>query len=164
MEINLNKEFIDAIAEKFGMFIDWSAENVVPQVTDILMRYRMYEITRLSLITFLLFIVFSICVGVLIAARVETKRINKITRNENWSYYDGTFFEYKLDLTYDEEHKNYKVISSKICDIKTFGYVCIVIIGIILMFLIAFGFEPVFNLTKWIFIPEIQFYSLIMGA
>ena len=164
MELNINKELVDAIADKFGMFIDWSAENVVPQVTDILMRYRMYEITRLSLIIFLLFITFSVCVGILIAARVETKRVNKITRNENWSYYDGTFFEYELDLAYDEEHKNYKVISSKICDIKTFGLVSAVIIGIILMCLIGFGFDPVFNLTKWIFIPEIQFYNLIMGA
>ena len=164
MELNVNKEFVDAIAEKFGMFIDWSAENIVPQVTDILMRYRLYEITRLSLIIFLLFIAFSICVGVLIAARVETKRVNKITRNENWSYYDGTFFEYKLNLFYDEEHKNYKVISSKICDIKAFGFICIGILGITLICLIGFGFEPVFNLTKWIFIPEIQFYSLIMGA
>ena len=164
MELNINKELVDAIADKFGMFIDWSAENVVPQVTDILMRYRMYEITRLSLIIFLLFITFSVCVGILIAARVETKRVNKITRNENWSYYDGTFFEYELDLAYDEEHKNYKVISSKIYDIKTFGLVSAVIIGIILMCLIGFGFDPVFNLTKWIFIPEIQFYNLIMGA
>lgn len=164
MEININQEFVDAAAEKFGMFIDWTSDNVVPQVTDILMRYRLYEITRLSLIISLLFITFSICVGILIAARVETKKVNKITKDDNWSYYDGAFFEYKLNLAYDEEHKNYKVISSKICDIKTFGFGCATIIGIVLMCLIGFGFEPIFNLIKWIFIPEIQFYSLIMGA
>ena len=44
MELNINKEFVDAIAEKFGMFIDWSAENVVPQIMEILMRYRTYEL------------------------------------------------------------------------------------------------------------------------
>ena len=164
MEININKEFVDAVAEKFGMFVDWTSDNIVPQVMDILMRYRLYEITRLSLIIFLLFIVFSICVGFLTAAKVETKKVNKITKDNDWYYYKGTFFEYSLNLTYDEEHKNYKVVSSKIYDITTFGLISAIIIGIVLMCLIGFGFEPVFNLIKWIFVPEIQFYSLIMGA
>ena len=163
MEININQEFVDAVAEKFGMFVDWTSDNIVPQITDILMRYRLYEITRLSLIIFLLFIIFSICVGFLIAAKVETKKINKITKDNDWPYYKGTFFEYDLNLAYDEEHKNYKVISSKIDDITTFGFVWAIIIGIVLMCLIGFGFEPVFNLIKWIFIPEIQFYQLIAG-
>ena len=163
MEININQEFVDAAAEKFGMFIDWTSDNVVPQITDILMRYRLYEITRLSLIISLLFIISSICIGFLIAAKVETKKVNKITRNSDWSYYDGAFFEYDLNLAYDEEHKNYKVVSSKISDITTFGLVSAIIIGIVLMCLIGFGFEPVFNLIKWIFVPEIQFYQLLVG-
>ena len=68
MELNINKEFVDVIAEKFGMFIDWSVENVYPQVMEILMRYRTYELAThggytIISIVLLLYTFFSLFIG-----------------------------------------------------------------------------------------------------
>ena len=39
---------LDYLAQQLGVAIDWSAENVWPQVTDILGRYRLFELTTTS--------------------------------------------------------------------------------------------------------------------
>ena len=37
-------EVLDYLGEKFGVAIDWTAENVWPQVMEFMGRYTMYEI------------------------------------------------------------------------------------------------------------------------
>lgn len=38
-------EVLNYLAEKLGMAIDWTSENVIPYVKEIMERYRMYSIT-----------------------------------------------------------------------------------------------------------------------
>ena len=37
-------EALDYLGEKIGIAIDWTAENVYPQVLDFMARYKTYEI------------------------------------------------------------------------------------------------------------------------
>lgn len=39
-------EVLDYLGEKFGIAIDWTTENVWPQVTEFMNRYATYEIVR----------------------------------------------------------------------------------------------------------------------
>ena len=39
-------EVLDYMGEKLGIAIDWTAENVMPQVTEFIERYRVYAIVE----------------------------------------------------------------------------------------------------------------------
>ena len=132
-------EVLDYLGEKIGLAIDWTAENVYPQVIEFMARYKTYEII-IDIMWIL--IALSCCFGmylyikkIVIPAKI---RCNE-TREENF------WFEYWLDRTS--------------CNIGgTFLTVflgCITFVAIIMMFIF------IEDLVKWIVIPEMQFYEVI---
>lgn len=56
-------EVLDYLGEKFGIAVDWTAENVWPQVTEFMGRYATYEIARsiVWIVIGLITIIASIC-------------------------------------------------------------------------------------------------------
>lgn len=61
-------EIMDAIAEKFGIIIDWTSKNIVPYMENLLERFIKYE-TYTSLVWLILgAIILAICIIALIAA------------------------------------------------------------------------------------------------
>ena len=156
MELNINKEFVDAIAEKFGVLIDWSAENVIPQIMDILTRYRTYELFSRG---FELAIwLFAFITGLIVLIKM-IKGFDDISYedfpngNARYQYIDKGYFSWKTDY------------EGNIClaDITVMGFVRLIygvagtlFGGIAILCLIG-------TFIKWIFIPEIMFYQLIVG-
>ena len=45
-------ETLEYLSEKFGLVIEWTEENVMPVLTELMSRYRTYEIVRISLTLF----------------------------------------------------------------------------------------------------------------
>ena len=41
----MDKEAINELAKQFGVAIDWSQENIMPQINDLINRYAQYRIT-----------------------------------------------------------------------------------------------------------------------
>lgn len=61
-------EVLDYLGEKFGIAIDWTAENVWPQVTEFMGRYTMYEIIRAAVWVVIGLIVISVAATFLVKA------------------------------------------------------------------------------------------------
>lgn len=53
---------IDKIAEKIGVVIDWSKENVMPYIQDIMQRYRTKSIVENIIVMTVCAIIITICV------------------------------------------------------------------------------------------------------
>ncbi|MBE6148141.1 MAG: hypothetical protein E7167_01315 [Firmicutes bacterium] len=156
MELNINKEFVDAIAEKFGMFIDWTSDNVVPQIIDILMRYRTYELFSKGFV--LAIWLFLFITGLIILIKM-IKGFDDISYEDfpdgkaRYQYIDKGYFSWKTDYQGDIYLE----------DITVIGFVRL-IYGAVATIFGGVGFTCVIGtFIKWIFIPEIMFYQLIVG-
>ena len=156
MELNINKEFVDAIAEKFGMFIDWTSDNVVPQIIDILMRYRTYELFSKGFgltIWLFLFITGLIILIKMIKGFDDISYEDFPNGNARYQYIDKGHFSWKTD--YDG--------NIHLADITVMGFVRL-IYGAAGALFGGTGFACLIGtFIKWIFIPEIMFYQLIVG-
>ena len=156
MDININKEFVDGIAEKFGIFIDWTADNVIPQIMDILIRYRTYELFSRG---FELAIwLFAFITGLIILIKM-IKGFDDISYedfpngNARYQYIDKGYFSWKTDYDGDIH----------LDDITIMGFVRLIygIAGTLFGGIAIIALIGTF--IKWIFIPEIMFYQLIVG-
>lgn len=132
-------EVLDYLGEKIGLAIDWTAENVYPQVIEFMGRYRTYEIV-IDIIWIL--IALGCCFGmylyikkIVIPAKIRCKE----TREEN------LWFEYWT--------------GSASCNV--FGAVLTILLGCITFAAVITMFLFIEDLAKWIVIPEMQFYELI---
>ena len=155
MEINVNKELVDVIAEKFGMFIDWTAENVVPQVMDILMRYRTYEIVTngIELIIGFILIVWSLLIIRRFCKEMDTT-INNFPERKPYQ---------SLSLKYTEWWTN-SDCEVKLMDVKIIGILMLIFAGVAIIAGPMMFFGTFKNIMEWLIIPEIQFYNLFVGA
>lgn len=78
-------EVLDYVSDKIGIVIDWSAENVWPQVTEFMNRYATYEI-----ICAIVWI--AISVVVIISASIFLKAVYKSYCNDGfWADVDPFF-------------------------------------------------------------------------
>jgi len=78
-------EVLDYVGEKLGIAIDWTSENVMPQVMEFIGRYRVYEIVSCSIS-----IIF--CVVTVIVAIHYLKKIVMQLHNGNGFWYDADEF------------------------------------------------------------------------
>lgn len=132
-------EVLDYLGEKIGLAIDWTAENVYPQVIEFMGRYRTYEIV-IDIIWIL--IALGCCFGmylyikkIVIPAKIRCKE----TREEN------LWFECWA--------------GSASCNV--FGTFLTILLGCITFAAVITMFLFIEDLAKWIVIPEMQFYELI---
>ena len=128
---------VNYLGEKLGIVIDWSSENILLQVMDILGRYHSFELvtTGIWLIIELAMLIFAILV---FKNMFKNYMTFKKSREANFWWYN---------------------CYGSVC-MTGFGFIGL-IIGIlcIVIGLIAIPFD-IEELFKWVFIPEIQFLEL----
>lgn len=122
-------EIFDYIGEKLGIAIDWTQENIIPYLTDLLERYVTFNIVIHAIG---LFLGIAGAVGALVMLTHIYFRANRE---------ESIFWE--LD-SYKEEY------------LSSGGMVATIISAFIgLISLVALIYNPV-ELLEWIFIPEFQ--------
>ena len=131
---------LDYICGKIGIAIDWSAENVWPQVMDVLGRYR-----TMMMIGNFMWIVFGFSVMALFIAlwrksiKAQQTAINEKKNNMWWEYYPCS----------DNASMN---VASIVLLVLTFVLGVLFIIKII---------ESCNILLEWTFVPEIKYLEML---
>lgn len=122
-------EVLDYMGEKLGIAIDWTAENVMPQVTEFMGRYQIYAIVENAI--YIIMCIISIIIGIAF--------IKKMFKGIATKDHDNVWYE----LSWATEGVIPVVI--------TIG--CVMAIGFIISELVT----HVFDIAKWALIPEIKF-------
>ena len=124
-------EVLDYMGEKLGIAIDWTAENVMPQVTELMGRYKVYAIVENGIHIIMLMILVAL-IGVFLKIMfkgIATKSLDNFWYDMSWST-DG------------------------ILPIFITG-ILVVAAG----FIIYTAIDHIFNIAKWALVPEIQFFE-----
>lgn len=130
---------LEYIGGKLGIALDWSSENIWPQVLDILGRYRILQIVisaiwlAVALIVLVVFIRLWVKIYKAYLACVKDKQDNLWW---NWLSYRGN------------------------ADATGFVITMIILSGIAAFLIILTLIIEPGEILKWIFIPEIQFLEL----
>ena len=139
----MNQEIINVLnylGEKLGIAIDWTSENVWPQVMDILGRYRLLEIvfSCLWIVVQAAFIVYALVVLV----KCFKASVNiRVTKQDNFWWYSG------YSINWMSNAGAVLVITAGI-----FGLTSLCILPI-----------KVGDLFKWIIVPEIKYLEMLKG-
>ena len=127
---------IDKIAEKIGVAIDWSSENVMPYIQDIMQRYRTMSIVGNVVAIIVCTIIITICVILVIKM---IKGIVNGLRNEVSSIW--------FDADYDEV-SNFSLVTSII--------IIIPLLVSVIVLCVATG-----ELIGWLYVPEVRFLGVL---
>lgn len=129
---------LNYICDKIGIVIDWTADNVYPQVMDILSRYRI-----LMLINNAVCIVFAIIASIVLlclwkkAIKARETASKEQTSNFWWHYYRNG----SVDIN------------------GVFGLIIAsIFIGFIILLLFGLGFSSFF---RWLLVPEIKYLEVL---
>lgn len=76
---------LNYLGEKFGVIIDWSNDNIIPYIYDLMDRVIRYEICS-SIIYIIISIL--ICIGCIISIPKIDKYANKIIEEDYYSFWD----------------------------------------------------------------------------
>lgn len=132
-------EVLDYLGEKIGLAIDWTAENVYPQVIEFMGRYRTYEIV-IDIIWILMAL--GCCFGMYLYIKklvIPAKiRCNETRKDNLW----------------------FECWSSGVMP-NVFGIFLTIFLGSITLAAVITMFVSIGDLVKWIVIPEMQFYEVI---
>lgn len=131
---------LNYLGEQLGIAIDWTSENVWPQVMDILGRYRLFELVSVG---FWLLVE----IAMLIAAVVIFKKLIKGYMNIKESNEANLFWNYE-----------YYGIGPNILGIASMVAGTFLVILSIVTFSIDIG-----NLLKWLIVPEIKYLEMLKG-
>lgn len=127
---------IDKIAEKIGVVVDWTNENVMPYVQNIMERYRTMSIVGNLVAIIVCAIIITICVIVI------TKMIKGIVnglKNEVSSIW--------FDADYDELSK-LSIVTSVITIIPLLVSVIVLCVAAV-------------DLIGWLYVPEVKFLGVL---
>lgn len=125
-------EVLDYMGEKFGIAIDWTAENVMPQVTEFLKRYQTYSIAKHAI-----WIIIGLIIVVICTSWMKKTYTNIINGNEK-------SFWFKVWNEIDGEAA---VIAF---------YIIAVVLTIVFSCIIV---DKIFTVVEWITIPEMKFFE-----
>ena len=130
---------LEYIGEKLGIALDWSSENIWPQVLDILGRYRILQIVihsiwfAIALIGLVVFICLWIKIFKAYLACIKDKRSNLWW---DWLSHCGN------------------------ADGTGFVFAAVILTAIAFFLIIPTLIVEPGEILKWVFIPEIQFLEL----
>ena len=133
---------IDYICGKLGLAIDWTAENVMPQVIDIFSRYRIYEIVRNSMCL-------ALCFGMIAVFFMLWKKVincRKICMQEK----RDNFWWETLSYSDSAGMKLSTIILTIITCIAAIAFLSIVC-------------NCANNIMQWTFIPEVKILETLKG-
>lgn len=122
-------EVLDYMGEKLGIAIDWTAENVMPQVTEFMGRYQVYAIVENG-INIIMYMILVALIGVFLKIMfkgIATKDHDNIWYDASWST-DGFL-----------------------------PIIITIVLGLLAVFTIVSVIDHVFDIAKWALVPEIQF-------
>lgn len=132
-------EVLDYLGEKIGIVVDWTAENIYPQVLNIMARYRAYEM---------------ICDAIWMLLGI--------------GFYFGVYFIIKKSVLparkrcEEEMEDNFWFESGYCAPDISIGGIIITAISILLAIILSVAFIYCLqDLIKWAVIPEMQFYEVI---
>ena len=134
---------IDKIAEKIGVAIDWSSENVMPYIQDIMQRYRTMSIVETIIIMTVCAIIITICV--IGAVKMAKGIINGLNNRVS-------------SIWFDADHKD-----SYYDDASTFSAVMTALITVLFLisFIVLCGATG--ELMGWLYVPEVKFLEVLKG-
>lgn len=131
---------LNYLGEQLGIAIDWSSENVWPQVTDILGRYRLMEIifSCLCIVIQVMFVAYALIVLVkCFKANVKLKA----TKQDNFWWYSGYTSNW----------------------LSNAGAVLVITAGIFGLTSLCILPIEVGDLLRWIIVPEIEYLEMLKG-
>jgi hypothetical protein len=132
---------LNYLGEQLGIAIDWTSENIWPQVMDILGRYRLMEIIGncLWIITEVAMAIFAIIVFI---KSVKAYMNIKKTHEDNFWW-----------------HRSY----SGIVWSTGFGTILMIAAGFLGLFSLPFIPMGIGNTLKWLIVPEIKYLEMLKG-
>lgn len=131
---------LNYLGEQLGIAIDWSSENVWPQIMDILGRYRLLGIVSscLWIVIQAAFIVYALVVFVkCFKASVKIK----VTKQDNFWWYSAYSANWMSNA----------------------GAVLLIIAGIFGLTSLCILPIEVGDLLRWIIVPEIEYLEMLKG-
>ena len=141
----MNEEIIkvlDYICGKLGLAIDWTAENVMPQVIDIFSRYRIYEIVRNSMCL-------ALCFGMVVVFFMLWKKVincRKICMQEK----RDNFWWETLSYSDSAGMEPATILLTIITCIVAIAFLCIVC-------------SCANSIMQWTFVPEVKILEMLKG-
>jgi hypothetical protein len=131
---------LNYLGEQLGIVIDWSSENVWPQVMDILGRYRLFELV-ITGIWLVIELAMLICALVIFKKMINSFISFKKNNESNFWWQKGYCSNYLTGFG---------------ATITTIGVCCAIfgIIGVIV------NIEEIF---KWLIVPEIKYLEMLKG-
>lgn len=154
MNIKDFESAIDILADKFGMAIDWTSDNVIPYVKDIFERVIQYKILTNSIGAGISLLVLIACILYFVFMRREYKKLNSISYDDRCMLdkegrlRGGFFYGYKYFSPHDVYLKE---------DPEFWSVIIVFIIVISLSALILF----LVSLLEWVYIPEFKFVEYL---
>lgn len=174
-------EVLDALCDKFGLAIDWTQQNIMPQMIDILGRIRTYYIATDALTIFVNFVIL-VLVGLTIKQMFVGKK-RALESYANWPFtmsepYEVSWRDYDSDkgawvTTTEKQIKkikdtDYKPIESIYWDndyddmqLNAFGTtICVIAVAATIIAIVGICINTE-DLLKWIITPELNFVNLV---
>lgn len=146
-------EVLDYLGEKIGLAIDWSSNNVYPQVMEFLGRYRTYEMVTNG-------IWMLVCMAYIVFVFMFIKKVVIPDRQKALdSRKDSFWWDVECRYSYVSSCEKEYFIKGVSCD----AILPIVFGGTLFVMCIIGLIYCGCDIAKWIFIPEAQFYHLISG-
>lgn len=140
-------EALDYLGEKIGIAIDWTAENVYPQVLDFMARYKIYEI-----VADCIWIIFAI--GYLFMTYLCIKKYIIPARTK-------AIVEKQSNFWFEYTHWNY---AKDTCELQFGAGILIAFVGVGAIISVFLFICNISDIIKWIVIPEAQFYDMLKGV
>ena len=131
---------LNYLGEQLGVAIDWTAENVWPQVMDILGRYRLLEMisSGLMIVAEIAMIIF----GLIVAIKcIKANAKIRATKEDNFWWYKG-------------------YSSNWLSGAGTTLAIAAAFFGIGALFIIP---THIGELLRWAIVPEIQYLEMLKG-
>ena len=143
MDKNAIIETLDYLFEKFGIAIDWTAENVMPYVQELAEKIVTYKIVTESIWVVLSALIFLGCCGYAVILYKGYQTCKK-TENDTWliETYKSFYSERRFDLS------DIGITASIIVS-------CVAVVSVIALCVCCSC------LLKWIFIPELQLIEYV---
>ena len=131
---------LNYLGEKLGIAIDWTSANVMPQVTNILGRYRIMEIVSNSMAIILCIVAIIVMIAV-ITKSIKAHILMMKTKEDNFWWVKGYSTNWMTGM----------------------GGSILLIAIMCGAFGAGFFFVVLRDLLEWIFVPEIQYLELLKG-
>lgn len=139
----MSQEIIDVLnylGEQLGIAIDWTSENVWPQVMDILGRYRVFEL--ISTGCWLLADTVVAIISILVFRNMIKECLKFKSTKEDNLWWRSTYYSY---------------------DLTVFGWILAIVFAFLGVLSIVSIPIDTGELLRWFIIPEIEYLEMLKG-